>query len=57
MPIDLDYVTYEVFDSGCYVFRYYNQKTGLVLYKNQYLFYTIEESKKLFLTELNTIFL
>jgi hypothetical protein len=57
MPINLDYVTYEVFDSGCYVFRYYDQKTGLVLHKNQYLFYTIEESKQLFLTELNSIFL
>jgi hypothetical protein len=57
MPIDLDYVTYEVFDSGCYVFRYYDKKTGLVLHKNQYLFYTIEESKELFLTELETIFL
>ena len=54
--INLDYVTYEVFDSGCYVFRYYDKKTMLVVHKNQYIFYSIEEAKELFLTELKTIF-
>jgi hypothetical protein len=56
MPINLDYVTYEVFDSGCYVFRYYDINTMLVLHKNQYIFYTIDEAKQLFLTELKQIF-
>ena len=49
-------ITYEVFDKGCIVMRFYDE-TGLVLFKKEYLFYTIPEAKKLFIKELNTIFI
>lgn len=54
--INLDYITYEVFDKGFTVFRYYDCK-GLVVHKKEYIFYTIEEAKKLFIEELKNIFL
>jgi hypothetical protein len=56
MQIDLNSITYEVFDKGFTIFRYYDKK-GLVIHKKEYLFYTIEEAKKLFINELKTIFL
>ena len=56
MTIDIDSITYEVFDKGFTIFRYYDCK-GLVIYKKEYIFYTIEEGKKLFIEELKTIFL
>ncbi len=56
MQIDLDSITYEVFDKGFTIFRYYDCK-GLVIHKKEYLFYTIPEAKKLFIQELNNIFL
>ena len=55
MTINLDLITYEVFDKGFTVFRYYDNN-GLVVHKKEYLFYSIEEAKELFLTELKTIF-
>ena len=57
MKINLDYITYEVFDSGCYVFRYYDKENMNILYKTQYIFYTIHEAKELFINELKQIFL
>jgi hypothetical protein len=57
MQINLDYITYEVFDSDCYVFRYYDKENMNILYKTQYIFYTINEAKELFIQELNNIFL
>lgn len=54
--INLDNITHEVFDKGFTVFRYYN-KDGLVLHKKEYIFYTIDEAKELFIKELNSIFL
>jgi hypothetical protein len=56
MTIDIDSITYEVFDKGFTIFRYYDNN-GLVIHKKEYLFYEIHEAKQLFLTELNTIFL
>jgi hypothetical protein len=56
MQIDLDSITYEVFDKGFTIFRYYDNK-GLVIHKKEYIFYSITEAKKLFIQELNTIFL
>ena len=56
MTIDLDSITYEVFDKGFTIFRYYDSN-GLVIHKKEYLFYTIPEAKKLFIQELKTIFL
>ena len=49
-------ITYEVFDKGCIVMRYYDEKDN-VLHKKFYLFYTIDECKQDFLNELKTIFL
>ena len=54
--INLDLITYEVFDKGFTILRYYDNN-GLVVHKKEYIFYTIEEAKKLFIQELNTIFL
>ena len=54
--INLDLITYEIFDKGFTIFRYYDNK-GLVIHKKEYLFYSIQEAKKLFIQELNTIFL
>jgi hypothetical protein len=56
MSIDLNSITYEVFDKGFTIFRYYDNK-GLVIYKKEYLFYEIQEAKELFIQELNNIFL
>jgi hypothetical protein len=56
MSINLDYITYEVFDKGFTIFRYYDNN-GLVIHKKEYIFYSISEAKKLFIEELNTIFL
>ena len=40
-------ITYERFEKGCTVFRYYSTE-GLVLFEHQFLFYSIPEAKKLF---------
>jgi hypothetical protein len=56
MKINKDNITHEVFGSGFYVFRYYNE-SGLLIHKKQYIFYNLKEAKQLFLTELKTIFL
>ena len=56
MTINTDLITYEVFDKGFTIFRLYDNN-GLVIHKKEYLFYTIAEAKKLFIQELNTIFL
>ena len=56
MNIDIDSITYEVFDKGFTIFRYYDCK-GLVIHKKEYIFYTIPEAKQLFIQELNTLFL
>jgi hypothetical protein len=56
MTIDLNSISYEVFDKGFTIFRLYDDK-GLVIHKKEYLFYTIPEAKKLFIQELKTIFL
>jgi hypothetical protein len=53
--INLDLITYEVFDKGFTIFRYYDEN-GLVIHKKEYIFYTIEEGKKLFIEELKNIF-
>ena len=54
--INLDLITYEVFDKGFTILRYYDNN-GLVVHKKEYIFYTIEEAKQLFINELNNIFL
>lgn len=54
--INLDLITYEVFDKGCTVLRYYDNN-GLVIHKKEYIFYSIKEAKELFINELKTIFL
>jgi hypothetical protein len=56
MNIDIDAITYEVFDKGFTIFRLYDDK-GLVIHKKEYLFYEIHEAKELFIKELKTIFL
>jgi hypothetical protein len=56
MIIDLNSITYEVFDKGFTIFRYYDNN-GLVIHKKEYLFYEIHEAKQLFIQELKTIFL
>ena len=48
-------ITYEVFDKGFTIFRYYDEK-GLVLFKKEYLFYTIKEARILFTEELKQQF-
>ena len=48
-------ITYEVFDKGFTIFRYYDE-TGLVLFKKEYLFYTIKEARILFTEELQQQF-
>lgn len=55
MNINLDLITYEVFDKGFTIFRLYDNN-GLVIHKKEYLFYSIKEAKELFITELKTIF-
>lgn len=55
MKINKDYITHEVFSKGFTIFRYYSEN-GLLLHKKEYLFYSIKEARKLFLTELKTIF-
>jgi len=55
MNIDIDAITYEVFDKGFTIFRYYDDN-GLVIHKKEYLFYEIHEAKKLFINELKQIF-
>ena len=55
MNIDIDSITYEVFDKGFTIFRYYDNN-GLVIHKKEYLFYEIHEAKKLFIQELKQIF-
>jgi hypothetical protein len=56
MSIDLNSITYEVFDEGFTIFRYYDNN-GLVIHKKEYLFYEIHEAKELFINELKQIFL
>ena len=56
MIINLDYISYEVFDKGFTIFRYYDNN-GLLVHKKEYLFYSISEAKKLFIQELKTIFI
>ena len=55
MQIDLDSITYEVFDKGFTIFRYYDNN-GLVIHKKEYLFYTIKEARILFIDELKQQF-
>ena len=40
-------ITYERFEKGCVIFRYYDDK-GLVFFKYHFLFYSIPEARKLF---------
>lgn len=56
MQINLDLISYEIFDKGFTIFRLYDID-GLVVHKKEYLFYTIDEAKKLFIDELNEIFI
>lgn len=56
MKIKKYLITYEKFEKGCTIFRYYSED-GLVLHKKYYLFDTISEAKKDFINELKTIFI
>ena len=56
MEIQEYLITYEVFDKGCTIFRYYDEN-GIVLHKKYYLFDTIKEAKIDFINELKNIFI
>jgi hypothetical protein len=52
LPIDLNYISYEVFEKGSTIFRYYN-KNMEVIFERHFILYSIPEAKELFIEELN----